>query len=146
MKTFHLMTAGLALALAALFAGQAAAADPKGSDSIYRATHISQVRLIHLDSNLCTIGIKEELKGEGMLVTDKAKVADAVLEVKVETDDSLQDQSKVEKAHYSATLLGVGNGVLFAAGGNERGRNLEELCEDIGDHLADDIKDRKDDA
>lgn len=144
MRSLHLITAGFLFALAALFTGQAAAVD--SSRSVYRAGHISQVRLVHLDSNLCTVGIKEELKGEGMLVTDKAAVADAILEVKIETDDSLQDQSKVEKAHYSATLLGANNSVLFASGGNERGRNLEELCEDIGDHIADDIKDKKDDS
>jgi len=146
MKTFHVMTASFALALAALFAGQAAAADRAGSTSVYRAGHLKQVRLIHLDSNLCTLGIKDELKGEGFLVTDKTAVADAVLEVKIETNDSLQDHGKVEKARYSATLLGANNSVLFASGGNERGRNLEELCEDIGDHLADDIENRKDDT
>ena len=136
MKMMQVVTYALMLALASVFAGQATALQSRDA---FRVSNIHNVRLVGLDTNLCTASLKDQLFSEGFLVTEQPKVADAVLEVKVETDDSLQDHGKVEHARYSAALVGRNDRVLFATGGNERGQNLEDLCEDIGDQITDDM-------
>lgn len=141
MKMMQVITYALMLALASVFAGQAAALQSRDA---FRVGNIHNVQLVGLDTNLCTVSIKDQLFQKGLLVTDQNKVADAVLEVKIDTDDSLQDHDEVEKAKYSAALVGMNDRVLFATGGNERGRNLEDLCEDIGDQITDDLDEHLD--
>jgi hypothetical protein len=137
----QVITYALMLALASVFAGQAAALQTRDA---FRVSNIHNVRLVGLDTNLCTVSLKEQLFQNGLLVTEQDKVADAVLEVEIDTDDSLQDHDEVEKAKYSAALVGMNDRVLFASGGNERGKSLEDLCEDIGDQIADDLTEQMD--
>jgi hypothetical protein len=140
MKAVHAIYAlALSLGAAGLFVTQTASARTLG----YGAYSLGQVELIGLDSNMCSFGITEEMSSQGFLVTDRTNVSDAVLEVKVRTDASpLADHSQVEKAHYSAVLVGANNQVLFATGGNEEAPNLQALCEDIGDDIADQLDNR----
>lgn len=111
----------------------------------YNARSLRQVELIGLDSNICALGISEQMRKQGFLVTDRARASDAVLEVEILTDDNgLSDHSKIERAHYSAMLVGGADRVLFATGGHEEATDLEELCEDIGDDIADDLDNHMD--
>ena len=135
MKAMQVITYALMLALASVFAGQAAAL----SRDAFRVGNIHNVRLVGLDTNLCTVSLKDQLFQKGLLVTDQNRVADAVLEVDIDTNDSLHDHDEVEYAKYSAALVGTNDRVLFATGGNEHGKSLEDLCEDIGDQIADDL-------
>lgn len=107
-----------------------------------RAVSMDQVELIGLDANMCMLGIREEMSEAGFLVTDNLQVPDAILEVKVRTNGSLHDHAKLENVHYSAVLVGASDRVLVANGGFEGASNLEEVCEDIGDDIADAIEDR----
>src|SRR5687767_13709700 len=104
MKMMQVITYALMLALASVFAGQAAALQSRDA---FRVGNIHNVQLVGLDTNLCTVSIKDQLFQKGLLVTDQNKVADAVLEVEIDTDDSLQDHDEVEKAKYSAALVGM---------------------------------------
>jgi hypothetical protein len=139
MKAVHTVSALItALGIAGLFATQAA----NGRVPDRGVRNLGQVELIGLDTNMCELGITHEMSNEGFLVTDKTGVSDAVLEVSIRTNGSLADHSEVEKAHYSAVLVGAANRVLFATGGNEEAPNLQELCEDIGDEIASQLDDR----
>jgi hypothetical protein len=130
----------IASSVLVLFAAYAASAQTLD----YGVRNLRQVELIGLDTNICTLGIADQMKKEGFLVTDRNEVSDAVLEVKVQTDGSLSDHSKVETARYSAVLVGAADRVLFAAGGKQHAHDLEELCEDIGDDIAHQLGDRID--
>jgi hypothetical protein len=139
MKAVHAIYAlALGLATAGLLVTQTAAGHTPG----YGVLSLGQVELIGLDTNICALGITQEMSKEGFLVTDRPRVSDAVLEVRVQTNGSLADHSQVEKAHFSAVLVGADDRVLFATGGNERSRNLQELCEDIGDRIAHQLKEK----
>jgi hypothetical protein len=140
MKAVHAIGAlVLGLGVAGLCVTQAAVGRTAG----YGAYSLGQVELIGLDSNMCALGITEEMSSEGFLVTDRTGVSDAVLEVTVQTNASpLADQSQIERAHYSAVLVGADDRVLFAMGGNEEAPNLQALCEDIGDDIADQLENK----
>jgi hypothetical protein len=114
------------------------------SASVYEqgARSLRGVELIGLDTNICAMGITDHMVKEGFLVTDRAASSDAVLEVNVLTDGSLADHGKIEKARYSAVLVGEADRVLFATGGDEEAPDLENLCEDIGDDIADQLNNR----
>lgn len=127
-----------ALGAAGLLMTQSASGRTPG----YGVMSLGQVELIGLDTNMCEIGISKEMSNEGFLVTNKTRVSDAVLEVSINTNGSLADHSEIEKAQYSAVLVGAADRVLFATGGNEEAPNLQELCEDIGDEIASRLEDR----
>ncbi len=138
MKAVHTVYALIAtLGITGLFATQAVGRSPAQG-----VRNLGQVELIGLDTNMCELGITQEMSNEGFLVTDKTRVSDAVLEVSIRTNGSVADHSEVEQAHYSAVLVGAADRVLFATGGTENGPNLKELCEDIGDEIASQLGDR----
>jgi hypothetical protein len=126
--------------LVLLLAAQATFA--RNTQTYPRALSMDQVELIGLDANMCMLGIREEMSEAGFLVTDNLQVPDAILEVRVRTNGSLHDHAKIENVHYSAVLVGAGDHVFVADGGYEGASNLEEVCEDIGDDIADAIEDR----
>lgn len=139
MKAAHAVYALVAtLGAAGLLMTQAASGRTAGQGVL----SLGQVELIGLDTNMCELGISKEMSNEGFLVTDKTRVSDAVLEVNIRTNGSLADHSAIEKAHYSAVLVGAADRVLFATGGEENARNLQELCEDIGDEIASQLEDK----
>jgi hypothetical protein len=128
------------LAVSTLIASHAVSARKLDPDP--RSLSLYSVELIGLDSNMCEFGISQEMYKAGYLVTDKVGVSDAILEIEVLTNGSALTPKQVEKAHYSAVLVTADDRVLFATGGNERARNLQALCEDIGDEIADQLKDK----
>lgn len=129
------------MTLALLFMAEATLA--RDANQYPRAKTMEGVKLIGIKSNLCQLGIREEVTEAGFMVTDNLQVPDAILEVKVTTNGSTRDHSMVEDVHYRAVLVGAGDRVLVADGGYEGARNLEEVCEDIGDEIADAMEDRK---
>lgn len=126
--------------LVLLLAAQASFA--RDTHTYPRAVSPGQVELIGLDANMCMLGIREEMSEAGFLVTDNLQVPDAILEVKVVTNGGRYDRSEIENVHYSAVLVGASDRVFVADGGYEGASNLEEVCEDIGDEIADAIEDR----
>jgi hypothetical protein len=130
------------LAAALGVAGLLVAQSALGRSPAQGVHSLGLVHLIGIDSNMCELGITQEMSKEGFLVTDRTRSSDAVLEVTIQTNGSISDQSSVERARYSAVLVGMSDRVLFATGGTEDAPNLEELCEDIGDEIANQLEAR----
>jgi hypothetical protein len=121
------------LAVSTLIASHAVSARKLDPDP--RSLSLYSVELIGLDSNMCEFGISQEMYKAGYLVTDKVGVSDAILEIEVLTNGSALTPKQMEKAHYSAVLLGADDRVLLAMGGVQNSHDLDELCEDIGDEI-----------
>lgn len=106
-----------------------------------RAESLRQVRSISVQSGICTAYIGSELRDNGFHVTD-AHTSDAKLRVSVSHNGNLRDPDSVEDGTYTATLNGDRGKTLFSARGSEGARNLASLCGDIGEDIADRLKDR----
>lgn len=110
-----------------------------------RATHIGNVRTMHLATNDCPAGIKKALVQHGFAVLADDRPADARLQVTVtRTGRNLQNIPEFggfgAKASFTAEVIGAQDKVLFATGGQEGSLTSKELCEDIGDELAEKLQ------
>lgn len=122
------------------------ACDPKGAEA--RASNVSQVSSLELKANNCEQGIQQALTERNMGVVTEPGDADAVLEINVKTTGrNLQEVPEFggfgSKASYSATLYGADDEVIFSTAGEEGSTSFDEMCEDIGDEIAERIQDRK---
>jgi hypothetical protein len=134
MKFTHAsMTAALTCA-ATLLTAQTVAALERGP----HARSLQEVESIWLDSSSCSSGISHQLDRGGFLLTGSPRMADAVLEVNVNHLDTDMGAA----ARYSATLHGRNGRVLFSTSGRENSVSERELCQDIGDDIADRIESR----
>ncbi len=127
----------LALALAAC------GSESKNADT--RATHISKVRTLHLTSNDCPAGIRKALQEHGYALLAEDQPADAALKVTVtRTGRNLQSVPEFggfgSKANYTAEVVGAENKILFSTAGKEGSITSKEMCEDIGDEIAEKLK------
>lgn len=104
------------------------------------ARSLQQVRTIWVNADVCPLGISEELEQHGFQVVSNRRHADAILEVDVNTNGRYADHNSVEKARYSASLIGNNNRVLFRTAGKERAHDLDNLCEDVGNEIADSLE------
>jgi hypothetical protein len=100
------------------------------------ARTVNQVNAIWLDSNICMGEIGEQLDEHGFFLTGGPRSSDAVLTVDVNPHGS-------ESASYVATLRGDDGRVLMRTGGREDSVDDEEVCEDIGEEIADRIESRQ---
>lgn len=126
MKRLRLMKVLLAAGAAALLAAQTVYARPD-------ARSLRDVDTVWVDANACTDGISDRLRERGFFVTHSARAADAILVVDVFDHSSRLNDS----AQYKAKLQGDENQVLFTASGTEYARNYANLCDDIGESIAD---------
>ncbi|MDX1495935.1 MAG: hypothetical protein R3352_00115 [Salinisphaeraceae bacterium] len=122
------------------------ACDPKGAEA--RANTVAEVSTVQLKANNCEHGVQEALAERNMGVVSEADKADAVLEINVKTNGRNLDEVPEfggfgNKASYSATLYGVDDEVIFSTAGEEGSITFDEMCEDIGDEIAERIQDRK---
>jgi hypothetical protein len=100
------------------------------------ARSLREVDSIWVDANVCTNGIEDQLRDRGFFVTNSSRSADAHLVVDIyDRGSSRFDDS----ARYSARMRGDDNHVIFTASGTEYSRTQRELCEDIGDSIAESI-------
>lgn len=111
------------------------------------AKSLADVSVIRVKANNCSGGIRSALSGRGFSVTTSDGKVDAVLDVNVTTKgrnlDKIPSFGGVgNKASYSANLRGAGDKVLFSTAGSEGSINMDELCGDIGDNIADRLKGR----
>lgn len=115
----------------ALFASQVMA---RGLD----ARSVREVDSIWLESNSCSSDIADELRQAGFHVTHNARNADAMLQVDVfDREYSRYDSS----AQYEAKLRGDEGRAIFTASGTEVAGDSRDVCEDIGDTIADGLRD-----
>lgn len=109
------------------------------------ATHINQVRTMHLSTNDCPHGVNKALREHGFAILENTQEADARLEVNITRTGRNLDQVPEfggfgAKASFSASVIGAEDKVLFTTSGKEGSLSSEELCEDIGDELAEKLK------
>lgn len=112
------------------------------------ATSMSQVRVVRLNANSCSDGIRAGLGERGFSVTGGEGKVDAVLDVTVNHGgrnlDNIPSFGGIgNKASYSATLKGADDKVLFSTSGSEGSINKDELCGDIGDEIGERMQDRR---
>ena len=110
------------------------------------AKSVEKVSTIRVEAGSCGGGISAALAERGFSPTDKSKV-DAVMKIDVNHTgrnlDSIPSFGGVgSKATYSATLIGARGKELFSTSGSEGSLNMDELCQDIGDDIADRLKSR----
>ncbi|GEM_PF-1884976 len=109
------------------------------------ATHINQVRTMQLQTNDCPAGIAKALREHGFAVLEENQQADARLDVTVTRTGRNLDQVPEfggfgAKATFSAKVIGADDAVLFTTSGKEGSLTSEEMCEDLGDELAEKLR------
>lgn len=135
--------------LTALFAAPVLAMSAcEGSKAEAGAKTVAGVTSIFVESESCRAGIQSALAERGLGVTQAAEKADSRLEVNIVSegrnlDDIPEFGGFGSKASYNATLYGDGDSVLFSTAGEEGSTTYEELCEDIGDEVAERIQNKK---
>lgn len=126
-KSMVVLAAGVS---GALLASQAMA---RGLD----ARSVSDVDTIWFESNSCSADIGDQLRRAGYRVTQNVRSADAILEVDVfDREFSRWDSS----AQYEAKLRGDDGRVIFTASGTEVAGDYGNVCEDIGDTIAEGLR------
>ena len=112
----------------------ASAAMARGLD----ARSVGEVDSIWVESNSCLGDIGDELRRAGFHVTHNPRNADAALEVDVfDREYGRYDSS----AQYEAKLRGDDGRVIFTASGTEVAGDYRDVCEDIGDTIAEGLRD-----
>jgi hypothetical protein len=129
MRNMKWIMAGLVLALATPAA------------HALRAGSLQAVRAIWVDADVCPMGISQELADRGFMVTPSRRHADAILEVDMTTNGRYLDPDSVEKGRYTARLVGDDGEVLFHTAGYETDHDLDDLCEEVGNEIADSLED-----
>lgn len=110
-----------------------------------RADHISKVRTLHLQTNDCPAGISKALQSQGYAVMKEDQEADALLKVTVNRTGRNLDQVPEfggfgAKANFNVDVVGKDDKVLFTTAGEEGSLTSKELCEDIGDEIAEKLR------
>jgi hypothetical protein len=98
------------------------------------ARSLREVDRVWVDSNSCSADISDQLESRGFFVTNNRRAADAILVVDVDSRTSRRLDST---ADYSARLHGEDDYVIFTASGTRNAYTHSELCEEIGDSIAD---------
>lgn len=120
--------------------------EPGGDPSAdARATHINKVRTMHLSTNDCPAGVRKSLQEHGFSIQADDQPADAKLVVNItRTGRNLQNVPEFggfgAKASFTAEVIGAEDKVLFATGGEEGSITSKEMCEDIGDEIAEKLR------
>jgi hypothetical protein len=130
-------------ALAGITTGGAALA----ATGITTARSLGEVNVVRLQAEDCASGISRALDSHGFTVApvnEKSEV-DAVLQVSVNRLPRPQKTlfGKGEEVSYAATLRGARNKLLFSTSGSEESFNMKELCEDVGENIADRLAERQ---
>lgn len=104
------------------------------------ATEIGQVRSLHIAAGVCSPVLRHNLAAHGLQLAGGVEV-DAVLRLELRHRRPLREslpliQSLGERAKYTATLTGAGDKALLSLYGEEGSLSLRELCDDIGDEIA----------
>jgi hypothetical protein len=115
----------VAASAATVLVAQAAYSEPD-------ARSLREVETIWVDSNSCTDGISEQLRDRGFHVTRNERAADAILNVDVFDRSSRREDT----AKYQARLHGDDDRVIFSASGTEYAGSYPELCDEIGERIA----------
>ena len=110
-----------------------------------RVSHLSKVRSVHLQTNDCPAGISKGLREHGFAVVEQDQKADAELVVNVirtgrNLDDVPQFGGFGAKAQFQVEVIGKDDKALFTTAGDEGSLTSKELCEDIGDEIAEKMK------
>jgi hypothetical protein len=105
------------------------------------ARSLQEVTSIWVDADVCPMGISEELEEHGFEVTSNRRYADAILKVDVATNGRFSNPDSVEKARYSARLIGDDGDVLFSTAGRETDHDMNNLCEEVGNEISDRLED-----
>lgn len=110
-----------------------------------RVTQLGKVRSVHLQTNDCPVGIGKGLREHGFALLERDQEADATLVVNViRTGRNLDSVPEFggfgAKAQFQVELLGQDDAVLFTTAGEEGSITRKELCEDIGDEIAEKMK------
>lgn len=105
------------------------------------AKTLPAVHSVFVSANECDAGIRSGLSEFGYHSVSQPDEVDAVLVVNVETTGRNLDQIPEfggfgSKAVYAAKLHGAGGKTLFSTNGKEGSITRNEMCEDIGDEIA----------
>ena len=113
-----------------------------------RASNTTSIASLHIRAEDCATELREALDRKGLRVADNGPV-DVILQFQLKpqrgwfTGFDLIDnfvRGFATKASYQAQLLGVNEQTLLTLHGEERALTGRELCQDIGDNLADRLK------
>lgn len=109
--------------------------------------NLQQVNSILVKANSCQAGIQQALAQRSIGVTDNAESADATLQVSVTSEgrnlDDIPEFGGIgSKASYTASLSNADGKVLFSTAGDEGSVTYNEVCEDIGDEIAERMQDQ----
>lgn len=118
------------------------------SNASPQAETLRDANAIFVEGNQCAANITEALAESDLGVTTRAEDADSTLKVSVNNDgrnlDELPEFGGIgHKAAYSASLIGAEGIVLFSTTGDEGSISYDEMCEDIGDEIAERMKERR---
>ena len=105
------------------------------------ASQVATVNSIYVESNQCLEGLRGALIERNIGVTDKVEASDAIMKVEITPQgrnlDEIPEFGGIgSKASYSASLYGSLGKVLFSTVGEEGSTTEMEMCEDIGDEIA----------
>jgi hypothetical protein len=119
--------------MSVVFAAGAVAVVSQAAFARPDARSLREVDRVWVDSNSCSADISDQLERRGFFVTSNPRAADAILVVDVDSRSSRRLDST---ADYSARLRGEDDYVIFTASGTRNAYSHSELCEEIGDSIA----------
>lgn len=104
------------------------------------ASEIEQVQRIHILAGDCAEILRANLSGHGFDIVGNQPVG-AVIELKLRQLRPLRESLPVveslgAQAKYEARLIGANAQILLSLYGQEGSLSLAELCDDIGDEIA----------
>jgi hypothetical protein len=101
-------------------------------------TVMPQLRVLWLETNGCTPQLSEELQENGYTLAASSKNSEGILHVDVHQLDANTGAS----ARFSAKLNDKAGKSIWQTTGREDSISQEELCEDIGEEVAERLKKR----
>ena len=118
------------------------------SDASDQAATLHQANAVYVSSNQCQSSITNAMADHDLGVTSDSSVADSTLQVSIESQGRNLDEIPEfggfgHKATYTATLIGAEGAALFSTTGEEGSTTFDELCEDIGDEIAERMQERR---
>lgn len=108
-------------------------------EGLPESTPLPDVRAVWLQTNGCSSELAAELQGAGYTLSDTRAGADAIMTTELKP----RDVEIGAAAQYTAVLRDKSGRDIFSATGSEDALNEQELCSDIGESIAERIKERR---
>ena len=110
-----------------------------------KAKNLQQMQVLHIKPGECAAVLRDNLAGHGLTIHQSGP-ADASLRLQLSNKRPLRQHLPIIEtlgwqAHYRADVLGADNRILLSMLGQEGSLSMNELCDDIGDEIANKLQD-----